>query len=605
MGQGQSGESHQVSTEELRSELAHRFTQRCFNPLELYSFKDVFHSLADKQAHISYLKEDTISRFLEIPDILGVSSIIFQIVSYLGAFPFGQDAPIILGFEPMIMILVVMTERYKRVLQKGSKNRVKLLFRAMAVYDRKEAQQEEQLNLTKTEINIPKAPSNHITGFAVDEAMEYDEEDDDDDLALAALESVDAIDAFKHSDAPMAQSSIPSDNLKKLIMLLLLIAPLGVQESLARNSERLSGDQLDGLRSTANNILAAFVNVEKFPGVKIHAFTTVISTSLPFLFNGFNALFEHFLFSKNIDFTKRKESAAESAPPAVAPIIEQPLLQETGEILDLNVLSQLSFFIPGSSLFRRLRLLYSGGDAGFSMGSFETKVFNWRAPTILLVAGNRISDPPDNGQERAFSDTLAPKRFPDSSRSSRVVFGVYLSQPWHQTHKECFGDADTLLFQLSPVHEVFHASKINTDYASFTKPPIPHPGIAFGAPHPKPKATAGLAPHINLGAVSLVLDSSFEFGVFTHNYTSGGGAFHNSQIRKKDWQDRFEIESLEVWGCGGAHEAEEQRKCWEWEEKEAEARRRINIGKGDIEADRALLEMAGLIGGNRSGGSMN
>jgi hypothetical protein len=62
---------------------------------------------------------------------------------------------------------------------------------------------------------------------------------------------------------------------------------------------------------------------------------------------------------------------------------------------------------------------------------------------------------------------------------------------------------------------------------------------------------------------------------------------------------------LEVWGCGGDEEAREQRDRWAWEEREAEARRKINLGTGDIEADRALLEMAGLIGGNRSGGSMN
>jgi hypothetical protein len=331
----------------------------------------------------------------------------------------------------------------------------------------------------------------------------------------------------------------------------------------------------------------------------------VISTSFPFLFNGFSPLFEHFLFSKNIDFTKRKDSLASSAPPALPPELDQPLLPQNGEILDLNVLSQLSFFIPATSLFRRLRLLYSGGDSGFSMGSFETKVFNWRAPTILLVSGNLISDPPSGGQERAFADTLPPKRFSGSSKSTRVVFGVYLSQPWHQTHKECFGDAETLLFQLETIHEVFHASSINTDYVSFTKPPTSHSGIAFGCPHPKPKQTAGLATHVSLGAVSLLLDSSFEFGVFTHNYTSGGGAFHNSETRRSDWQDRFEIQSLEVWGCGGNEEAENQRQRWAWEEREAEARRRINLGTGDIDADRALLEMAGIIGGNRSGGSMN
>lgn len=546
-------------------------------------------------------------RFLKIPDILGVSSIVFQMVSYLGAFPFAKDAPAVLGFEQMIMVIVIMTEKYQRVLKKGNRDRTKLLFRSLAVYDRQMSPNEGTETLDDVEA-APKgsedAPTtrSHVAGFAVDEAINDDDEEDDDDLALAALESLDAIDVFKHGDAPISQSSIPSDNLKKLIMLLLLAAPLSPHENLALHALRLSGEHLEGLRRTADNILAAFVNVEKSPGVKIHQFNNVIPVSLPFLFNGFNPLFEHFLFSQNVGATKREDASTVSP---LDPNAEQPILPQIGEILDLNVLSQISFFIPGNTLFRRLRLLYSGGDAGFSMGSFETRVFNWRAPSILLVSGNRIADPPVGGQERAFSDSLPPKRFADSSKSSRVVFGVYLNQPWRQTHKECFGDANTLLFQLEPVHEVFHASSINTDYVSFTKPPIPHTGIAFGSPHPKAKATAGLSHHVNLGAVSLMLDSSFEFGVFTHNYTSGGGAFHSSQTRKRDWQDRFEVESLEVWGCGGDEEAEQQRQRWAWEEREAEARRRVNLGTGHIDADKALLEMAGLIGGHRSGGSMD
>jgi len=613
MGQAQSAEGGQhVTTEKLSHELAVRFAKRCFTPLELYSFQDVFKSLADHQHSIAYLKEDTLARFLEIPDILGASSIVFQMVSYLGAFPFGQDAPVILGFEQMIMVVVIMTERYKRVLKKGNRDRTKLLFRSLAVYDRKETSKgDNDVTPSDEEIKGVKIVEeagtfkSHASGFAVDAAADDEGEDDDDDLALAALESLDAIEVFRHGDAPIAQASIPPDNLRKLIMLLLLLAPIGSQEHLSRHSDRLVGEQLEGLRKTADNILAAFVNVEKFPGVKFHQFNAVIPVSLPFVFNGFNPLFEHFLFSKNIDFTKRKDLPTPDALPVPDSDIDQPLLPEIGEILDLNVLSQLSFFLPGESLFRRLRLLYSGGDAGFSMGSFETKVFNWRAPTILLVTGNRIADPPNGGQERAFAETLPPKRFPDSSKSTHVVFGVYLSQPWRQTHKSCFGDPDTLLFQLEPTHEVFHASSINTDYISFTKPPSSHSGIMFGCPHPKPKQTAGLSSHVNLGAVSLLLDSSFEFGVFTHNYTSGGGAFYNSNSRRSDWQDRFEIESLEVWGCGGDEEAENQRQRWAWEEREAEARRKINLGSGDIEADRALLEMAGLIGGNRSGGSMN
>lgn len=547
-------------------------------------------------------------RFLKIPDILGVSSIVFQMASYLGAFPFTNDAPAVLGFEQMIMVIVIMTERYQRVLKKGSRDRTKLLFRSLAVFDRKMLPTKGVKPFEGIEEAVQESVNNPIwrrrraAGFAVDEAVSDDDEDYDDGLILAALETLDAIDVIKHVDAPITHSAIPPDNLKKLIMLLLVAAPVRPFESLALHAPRLTGERLEGLRRTADNILAAFVNVEKLPGVKIRQFITVIHASLPFLFNGFNPLFEHFLFSQNVGVSNRED--AETVSP-LDPLSEHPILPQIGEIMDVNVLSQISFFIPGESLFRQLRLLYSGGDAGFSMGSFETRVFNWHAPSILLVSGHRISDPPDGGQERAFADTLPPKRFPDSSDSSRVVFGIYLNQPWKQTYKECFGDSESLLFQLEPVHDVFRASTINKDYASFTKPPIPHTGIAFGSPHPKAKTTAGLSPLINVGPVSLMFDSSFEFGVFTHNYTSGGGAFHNSQSRKRDWQDRFAIESLEVWGCGGDEEAEQQRQRWAWEEREAEARRRINLGTGDIEADRALMELAGLIGGHRSGGSMN
>lgn len=487
--------------------------------------------------------------------------------------------------------------------------RIALFFRSLAVYDRHEGRSNppDDTNTAVHTSNVS-VQTSQVAGFAVDQAANDDDldEDDEDGLALAALESLDAIEVFKQGDAPLRQASIPTDNLRKLIMLLLVIAPLDAQESLAKHADRLTGDELEGLRRTADNILSAFVDVEKSPGVKMHHFDSIIPISLPLMFNGLNALFEHFLFSKTMDFTRRRSSISSpsSTEQSKPPPLQQPLLRQEGEIMDLNVLSQVSFFIPGNSLFRQLRLLYSGGEAGFSMGSFESKVFNWRAPTILLVSGNRISDPPVGGQERAYTETLPPKRFPDSCKSSHLVFGVYVHQPWRQTFKECFGDSDSLLFQLEPTHEVFHASSVNTDYVSFTKPPSSHFGIGIGNPHPKSKQTTGQTSTVSLGAVSLTLDGSFEFGVFTHNYTSGGGAFHNSNSRRRDWQDRFEIESLEVWGCGGDEEAEQQRQRWAWEEREAEARRRINLGTGDIDADRALLEMAGIISGDKSGGSM-
>jgi hypothetical protein len=596
----------------------------------MYSLKDVFRSLADNEQHVRYLKEDTMARFLELPDILGASPVIFQMVSYVGAFPFLQDAPAVLGLEQMIMVITIMTERYRRILAKGATDRRKLLFNSLAVYDRKLSQiasgveKREQTADEEPKTEAGAVPKSHVAGFAVDEPRDDEEEtadEEDDELVLAAFASMDYIDAFKQESRHSSQGSmIPADNFRKLIMLLLLTAPLEPQESLAVHAGRLVGAELDSLRSTAECILASFLNVETSPGIRFSRFNSVIPVSLPYFFNGFNNLFERFLFSRNLDFSKHKEGGESTKPPdpKAALNIPQPLLQDEGSIMNLNILSQLSFILPGSSLFRRLRLLYSGDNDGFSMGSFESKVFNWRAPTILLVRGTRLQEgsgpgyhPAGSSAEAAFTATLPPRRFPTGSKNSsgtdQLTFGAYIGEPWRHTHREAFGGDDTTLFQLEPIHDVFGSSALNTDRATFSKPSAAtaHPGVAFGCP---PSGQTPLNRHASgvreLGAVSLVLDSSFEFGCFTHDYRSRGGAFRNSVARRFDFQERFAVESMEIWGCGGDEEAKVQAERWAWEAREAEARRRINLGTGDIEADRALLEMAGLIGGNRSGGSM-
>ncbi|KAK4124231.1 hypothetical protein N657DRAFT_384170 [Parathielavia appendiculata] len=600
MGQAQSdGRNASLSHEQLAKTLADKFAQKCFTSLELYSFKDVFKSLADNAQGLRYLKEDTIAQFLEIPDVLGVSPVIFQMMSCIGAFPFLEDAPAVLGLEQMVMVVTILTERYRRVLARGTMDRRKLLFKSLAVYDRCLSEREGDKG----------GPKDQVDGKGLDAKSELDE---DDDLVLAALDSLDYIPASKQEKPPATHGAmIPADNWRKLIMLLLLIAPLDAQENLASYSNRLSGGELDNLRATADWILAAFLNVEKTPGIGFSRFNTVIPTSMPFMFDGLTALFEHFLFSKNLALDRR--IGDQPQPGSLPSGLVQPLLQDTGSIMNLNILSQLSFFIPASSLFRRLRLLYSGDEDGFSMGSFESKVFNWRAPTLLLVSGTRLpgeAADAHSGPASAFLATLPTRRFyPENGMRTdddSVTFGVYLSQPWKHAHRECFGTEDTLLFQLQPIHDVFHASTVNKDYASFSKPSASAPigGITFGCPPPQATQASRRSNTIALGPVSLVLESSFEFGCFTHDYTSQGGAFQTSVARKYDFQDRFEVSSLEVWGCGGDDEARHQAERWAWEAMEAEARRRINLGTGDIDADRSLLEMAGLVGANRSGGSM-
>ena len=347
-------------------------------------------------------------------------------LSYIGAFPFLRDAPAVLGFEQMIMVVTIMAERHEKVLTKSASNRRKLLFKSLAVYDRKLSEIEKPQGdadvkgPTKGDVDTVRDAATHPPGFAVDAAGDDPDDegiDDDDELVLGALDALDINDAFRTGDSHAASTHgamIPADNFRKLIMLLLLVAPLGPQESLSSHAGRLKGAELENLRATAENVLSAFLNVEKSPGITLAQFLNVVPGNFPYLFDGFTPLFEHFLFSKNLDFTKHRGDAPQTPTPAVVAPPLPPVLQDVGQIMNLSVLSQLSFFIPGGDLFHRLRLLYSGADAGFSMGSFETKVFNWRAPTILLVSGTRLRTGSASvaDSEGMFNDSLPPRRFP-------------------------------------------------------------------------------------------------------------------------------------------------------------------------------------------------
>ncbi|KAF2192704.1 restriction of telomere capping protein 5 [Zopfia rhizophila CBS 207.26] len=625
MGQGSSSEAPHLTLEQLSHALAHRFAQKSYSPLELYCYNSVFRSLADSESGLKYWSETTLCRFLELPDALSVGSVLFHMASYLGAFPFPSQAPAILTNEALLKVVTIMTERYGAVIKKrGRETWLRELYRSLAVYDRgvRLSMEDNKKAKGSEEPGGDSSSGGGATqGFAIDapeEDSEGEEREDDDELILAALDSMDVIEVFKHGEqSNVHHSIIPTDNLLKLVELLLLIAPIDPQESLSTFASQLSDERIVELRKSANVIISSF-GVESSPGVTYRTFNAVVSTCLPYLFDGLNPLFEHFLFAKDFDLSKRKPDATSPAveshpviPPPKTITNPEPILREPGDILDLTLLSQLSFFIKGNNLFRRLRLLYSGNSHGFSMGSFEKQVFHWRAPSILLVSGTLLPASPTSARERTFSDMLPPKRLPSSlsqgDSSTTLTFGAYIPVAWRHTHKSCFSDFRTLLFQLSPIHDVFTGSAFSTDYAYFNKPPTHPAGIGFGSAVPHQSSAHNIHhSHISLGPMSLHLDDALEFGTFTHQ-SEGGGSFHASQLpcrKGKDWQDRFEIEALEVWGCGGDEVAEAQRREYAFQEREAEARRRINLGTGDIEADRELLRMAGIIGGDRSGGSM-
>jgi hypothetical protein len=543
-----------VCVEELSSILAEKFAAQCFNGLELYSFKDNFKQLADNNEGVLFWREATLIQFLSLPDDVG--PIIFKAASYLAAFPFDSAAPAVLDFEGLIKVVAILTGRYRKVLKQRQVDRLKLLFRALATFERQQPQQQD-----------------------TEDAVVYDS-DDSEDLSLAALDTLDAVDVY--TAASTLHARIPLGDLKNLLRFLLAIAPLEATQNAAEFVASFQDSH-----KTAECLLRAFGPADAH-GVNYRAFKTTVRQTMPYLFSeGLPQLFEHFLFSKNVT-----AAAADAAPKQEE---REPLIRKPGEILTPQLLTQLSMFISADRLWRKVRPLYTGSVDGFSMGSFSTRVLKWNAPTILLVSGSILPAEPGSASEKTFLNLLPPRKSRNSEKEGeRVVYGVFLEKQWRHSHKECFGDTNTILFQLEPVHRVFRASSVAKEFAYFNR----EDGIGFGTMPQGFGSHHRQTPYFNLGPVGLVLDRALEFGVLTH--VPEGGVFRGDKTLG-EWQDRFEVEELEVWGCGGETEAEAQRRAWQWEEREALLRRGVNLGK-DIEADRVSFSCFFLIRSGVGGG---
>ncbi|QWU87319.1 hypothetical protein CA3LBN_001584 [Candidozyma haemuli] len=250
--------------------------------------------------------------------------------------------------------------------------------------------------------------------------------------------------------------------------------------------------------------------------------------------------------------------------------------------------------------------LYNGSQSGFSIRSLESKIFKWHAPTILLVSGKRLKSKTINTNRRYQEfDQEYPRYFLANENplrswqgeSDRITYAVFLNSPWKSSNKKNFGDEETVIVSLSPRFDYFKSRLdpvLQGQSVYFSNLGM---GLGFGNDQPVNKNT--IRKYLP-GNVSLTIEANLEFAVFRHIRSSGPNSanyFEKSaqqELVDDDYEDRFMITDLEVWGIGSNKELEEQRKLWEWEEKQAKARQSVNVR--DMGEERAFLEMAGLIG---------
>ncbi|PYH47393.1 TLD domain-containing protein [Aspergillus saccharolyticus JOP 1030-1] len=623
MGAYQSTESvgHKSSPEELSYVLADRFATKCFTPLELTHFKDNFYSRAIDQGGVRYWNEQILSDFLGVPDSsdaqcpLDAGPVIFRMVSYLGAFPFQNTlAPSVLTFDAMVKVVVLLTERYGKVLRKARRDRIRLLFGSLADVGRKDAEKPESGQIVEQDAPIPHAP-----GFAVDApANDFYEDEEDDDLALAALESLDAIEVFKHDsrvDRAVYEARVSDNTFRRLLMLLIAISDLKTTESAAAYTSNLSRTRLESIRKETDSIMAAFDH-EPAGGFGYKSFATTVTSSLPYLFDPLTPLFENFLFSKNLDLSQKRdrtnstdstfEKAAVNESQSPPSIMLEGSFKST--ILDMSMISHLSFFLPSTSANlnflrgnTRLHPVFSTAAHGSSLTSFSHHVLTWSSGTLLILEGV-------------------------SETSAAIVLGAYLPQPWKSPSSSASSSTFSnsvlpCLFQLSPKHMLLQG---NTS-PSVQRPDTPpayfstSSGISIGCRIP-PSSRSNHKPPSPLGAGSLTIDAHLETATFYVSSVGHDGSFLPpvpSTGTETTYKTTIDIYNLEIWGLvpdptttsseEGKSAVELQQEKWEFEAREAERRRNLNLkaGAGDSAAESArwLLETAGIIGDNsRRGG---
>ncbi|KAK5952758.1 Restriction of telomere capping protein 5 [Knufia fluminis] len=618
MGQSESKPEHrEVPIEQLSHELALRFASKCYSHLEVAHYKDNFKALADHQGDVEYWKEETLCRFLALPDPVRAGSVLYAMITYLGAFPFPGLAPCIVTREAMLKCVTIMTGRYKKVLKRGDQDKNKLLFRSLAVFDSRSSAALSPTSDKKMKDLIQEQQGDDLarlqtvaTGFSIDQPVNDDEDEDDDDLALAALEALDAIEVFKEDhkkDRKIHHAHVPVYNFERLLMLLLLFAPLTPQDNIPQVCGTIEDNRVKALEQSAAAIIAAFE--PDHDSISYSNFMQTTTALFPQLFRPLNPLFEHFLFSKQLDLNKHH--GAVGNPQVDDQTRRSPLYdvdEKSSTILNDILLAQLSTSVdittttsPASSSFfhcgARFNQLYSTASHGTSLSSFSRQVISWRSASILILRGTNT----ETGQTH--------------------IMGAYLPEHWKEAGSTTHEDSDPsqikpVMFQLQPRHAIFRANPYNktTPVSHFSN----KTGIALGCVIPASSRINASSQKPILGPVSLLIDEDISTATFQHDGEAGTGAFltdpllEEAQRNKKSDQPKkivLDIDGLEVWGvsiseAGEEDEITKQKKRLAWEEAEAARRRGVNFG-GDKDGARHLLEMAGIVGGeSRSGGSM-
>lgn len=565
--------------------------------------------------------------------------ILYESTRVIGSLPFlsnytKTDTSGGLTIQELLISSLVHSARYKKIFN-SQYDYLKLIFCSLALPRLAVETNSEELSVDFLS-DKPKVVEQVVPEPYVVEVRYPIREEDSPDIRLKKVKW----DTFNiinnYDDIDISSLKVNAYDLVQIITLFLIISSIPkmkrdlMHQKLVGYIERWKEFEVYGLyilKYININLNATNLQTET---ITFEEFQTTFNRCLPNFFqNGFSILFKEGLLStvvakagsnnsskdipNNPEPQKQEEEATKKKKFKLPKFEESKLVNAASLSYISNVVSGLGSSIEISN--QNLIKLYAGTEAGFSIRSLELKIFKWQAPTLFVVSGKRLKNKTiDTNMRYQQFKTEYPQYFRSlesnkhdwQNDNDKITYAILINQPWKNSNKKNFGDENTIILSLLPrldFYKSIHSTVLNGELIYFNTLGL---GIGFGNTQPVNKN--GVKKYFP-GDVSLTIEANLEFAVFRHivalsaNTSTYFERSHQSQVRSSDFEDRFMITDLEVWGIGSTKDLEEQRKQWEWEQKQAEARQSVNLRS--LGEERAFLEMVGLVGNhNSSGGSI-
>lgn len=551
--------------------------------------------------------------------VLNILSNSFKVI---GNFPFLQnEVPPTLSIESLMKSALFHTGRYKKVLT-ADYDYLKLVFISLSDINKTYLKEESNSSTSSIDNKEDLSYNLSVTDFS---------SDDDESILSRKIRwnSFSVIQSF--DDIDLDSIFIEAYDLMQLLTFFLIISSVPemnhtqMQEYVSKNITLWSEFKSYSLSIMRYIVLDISLKNIKNTKISYEDYKKGISNGFPMFFtNSWMKIFKNgFLSSVNttVQTSNRASELREEAIHNEVSLVHKknPKFVESKLINDASI-SVISMCLNNmksniSITTHNLIKLYAGSESGFSIRSLELKIFKWQAPTLLVVSGKRVKSKTmkHNNRYIQFNEmyplyfrSLENRKKGWQDDNDKITYAVIINLPWKNSNKHNFGDENSVILNLLPrldFYKSVHNPVLDGKLIYFNNLGM---GLGFGNNQPINKNTVKkLLP----GDVSLTIESNLEFAIFRHisspnsNATSYYQKSRQSQISLQDFEDRFMISDLEVWGIGSTKELQEQRKQWAWEEKQAEARQSVNLrGLGE---ERAFLEMVGLVGNNNAnGGSM-